>query len=288
MKRLWLMPSFARIPRGTIRMTSNQPATSDPYHDIVDLYDLEHSNFDSDIDLMVNYAQVVGDPILEVGCGSGRILVPLAEAGFTVTGIDSSRPMLERAERAVSNAGVADRVTLVERDMREADEAPGGPFGLVILSLNSLMHLTTQEDQRAALVSAHRALDPRGQLIIDTVNPSVDQIRHLLAGPHLEGSWSLEDGTTIDKWSQRRQSSEAQVLDTLLWYDHVRSDGSVHRTRSAFPLRYIHASELALMLELSGFIEPLFYGNYDLDPYDAESERLIVTAEVTPAPLRRD
>lgn len=269
-------------------MTHHTPPASDPYRDIAELYDLEHNDFDADVELLLNYAQVVGDPILEVGCGSGRILLPLAEAGFTVTGIDNSRPMLDRARSVVAGAGLADRVTLVEGDMREADTAPGGPFGLVIFSLNSLMHLTTAGDQRAALDAARRALDPRGQLIIDTLNPSVEQIRHLLAGPHLEGSWTLEDGTTIDKWSHRRTGAEPQVLDTLLWYDQVALEGTVTRTRSAFPLRYVHASELALMLELSGFVEPIFYGSYDLDPYDAEADRLIVTAEVTPAPSRLD
>lgn len=255
----------------------------DPYELIAELYDLEHADFEADIELLLNFAQVVGDPILELGCGSGRLLVPLAEAGFHVVGLDSSRPMLDRAERAIADAGVEDRVTLFEGDMREAQLAPGGPFGLVIFSLNSLMHLTTPEDQRAALVAARESLDPRGQLIIDTLNPSVEQIRHLLDGPHMEGSWELADGSVVDKWSHRKASADPQVIDTLLWYDRTGPDGSLTRTRSAFPLRYVHPSELALMLELAGFIEPMFYGSYDLDPFDPESERLLVTAEVTPS-----
>jgi hypothetical protein len=145
------------------------------------------------------------------------------------------------------------------------------------------MHLTTPEAQRDALVAAREALDPRGQLIIDTLNPSLDQIRHLLDGPHFEGSWTLTDGAVVDKWSQRTASTTPQVIDSLLWYDRTAPDGSLTRVRSEFPLRYVHPSELALMLELSGFIEPMFYGSYDLDPFDPESERLLVTAEVTPA-----
>jgi SAM-dependent methyltransferase len=268
-------------------MMKTTPSAKDPYGDIAELYDLEHDSFDVDVELMLNFAQVVGDPILEMGCGSGRILIPLAEAGFNVTGLDTSRPMLDRAEAAVAHSGVRDRVTLVEGDMREADQAPGGPFGLVIFSLNSLMHLTTVEDQRAALSSAARTLDPRGQLIIDTMNPSPDQIRHLLESPHHEGSWDLPDGSTVDKWSHRRHASTAQLLDTLLWYDRTHADSSLTRTRSSFALRYVHASELGMMLELSGFIEPMFYGSYDLDPYDNDSERLIVTAEVTASHLHQ-
>jgi 2-polyprenyl-3-methyl-5-hydroxy-6-metoxy-1,4-benzoquinol methylase len=262
-------------------MMKMRPSHKDPYGKIAEFYDLEHNGFDIDIELMLNFAQVVGDPILEMGCGSGRILIPLAEAGFNVTGLDTSRPMLDRAEAAIARSGVGVRVTLVEGDMREADRALGGPFGLVIFSLNSLMHLTTVEDQRRALRSAALALDPRGQLFIDTMNPSPDQIRHLLESPHLEGSWELPDGSSVDKWSHRRHTSTAQLLDTLLWYDRTHADGSLTRTRSSFALRYVHASELAMMLELSGFIEPMFYGSYDLDPYEYDSERLIVTAEAT-------
>lgn len=264
-------------------MTKTPAGFRDPYELIADLYDLEHADFDADIELLLNFAEVVGDPILELGCGSGRLLIPLAEAGFNVVGIDNSRPMLDRAERAIAEAGVADRVTLHEGDMREADTAPGGPFGLVIFSLNSIMHLTSSAAQRSALVAARKALDPRGQLIIDTMNPSLDQVRHLLDSPHLEGSWSLEDDSVVDKWSHRKASGTAQVIDTLLWYDRTFPDGRMQRTRSEFPLRYVHPSELALMLELSGFIEPMFYGSYDLDPFDPESERLLVTAEVTPS-----
>lgn len=263
---------------------SNAPAASpDPYASIAELYDLEHDDFDADIELLLNFAEVVGDPILELGCGSGRLLIPLAESGFRVTGLDNSLPMLERAKAAIREAGVGERVTLFEADMRQADSAPGGPFGLVIFSLNSLMHLTTIEDQRAALAAAHRALDPRGQLIIDTLNPSVEQVRDLLDGPHHEGWWELPDGSVIDKWSHRKPSATPQVIDTLLWYDRTWPEGQVSRTRSAFPLRYVHPSELALMLELSGFVEPMFYGSYDLDPFDPESDRLLVTAEVTPS-----
>jgi SAM-dependent methyltransferase len=258
-------------------------ATDDPYREIAALYDLEHAPFDADIELLLNIAQAVGDPILELGCGSGRVLLPLAEAGFHVTGLDSSRPMLDRATEAIDAAGFGGRVTLFEGDMRRADDAPGGPFGLVIFSLNSVMHLPTVADQRRALEAARRALDPRGQLVIDTMNPSPEQLRHLADGPHLEGSWHLEDGTTVDKWSHRRITPATQTIDTLLWYDRVDASGALSRVRSAFALRYVHASELALMLELSGFTDPMFYGSYDLDPYDSESDRLLVTAEVTPS-----
>ncbi len=76
-------------------------AVDDPYAEIGALYDLEHATFDDDLDLYLNLALVTGDPVLELGCGSGRLLVPLAATGLRVTGLDRSQPMLDRARAAV-------------------------------------------------------------------------------------------------------------------------------------------------------------------------------------------
>ena len=87
----------------------------------------------------------------------------------------------------------------------------------------------------------------------------------------------------IDRFSARTHDSAEQRIDTDLWYDLIDPDGHVRRVRSGFPMRYSVASELALLLEVSGFVEWKLYGSYDLDPFDDGSDRLIVTAEVTPS-----
>ena len=136
----------------------------DPYAELPELYDLEHAGFTEDIDLYLRLAEVVGDPILELGCGTGRVLAPLAAAGNRITGVDRSRPMLDRARSALQVRDTAgdllQRVTLVVGSMTEAERAPGGPFGIVIFSLNGLMHVSAVAGQRAALASARQALGP--------------------------------------------------------------------------------------------------------------------------------
>jgi SAM-dependent methyltransferase len=263
----------------------SEPDLDDPYAELPELYDLEHAGFIEDIDLYLRLAEVVGDPILELGCGTGRVLGPLAAAGNRVTGIDRSRPMLDRARSTIqadSNTNLR-RVTLVEGSMTEAERAPGGPFGLVIFSLNGLMHLSDIAEQRAALASARRALDPRGMLVVDLLNPTTELLTTLDGRVRHEGSWREASGTLIDRFSVRTQDSAEQRIDTELWYDLVDTAGHVRRVRSGFPMRYLAASELTLLLELTGFVEWKIYGSYDLDPYDDASDRLIVTAEVTPS-----
>ena len=258
-------------------------AAGDPYGAIAELYDLEHQGHAEDLDLYLNLAMVVGDPILEVGCGSGRILVSLAGAGHRVTGTDRSGAMLSRAQRAASEAGVAELVTLRAAEMTEASAAPGGPFGLAIVALNGLLHLETQAAQRAALRALRNALDPRGQLVLDVLNPTPDALR-ALEGVHHEGSWTRADGTRIDKFSSRRVQPADQAIATELWYDLIKSDGGLRRIATSYTMRYVHHAELELMLEVAGFVEWQAYGSYDLDPFDDTAERLIVTAEVTPSP----
>ncbi|MCC2629624.1 MAG: Methyltransferase type 11 [Thermomicrobiales bacterium] len=257
----------------------------DPYADLPDLYDLEHAEFSDDVELYLRLAEVVGDPVLELGCGTGRVLLPLAAAGHRITGIDRSQPMLDRARALLqTHAGtLSRRVTLFEGSLTEAECAPGGPFGLVIFSLNGLMHLSTMDGQRAALASARRALDPRGMLVIDVLNPTPEMLITFDGRVQHEGSWREPDGTVIDRFSARTHDAAEQRIDTELWYDLTDREGHIRRVRSGFPMRYLVASELTLLLEVSGFVEWKRYGSYDLDPFDDRSDRLIVTAEVTPS-----
>ena len=255
----------------------------DAYAEIAALYDLEHAPFEADLDLYRNVAEAVGDPILELGCGSGRVLVPLAELGFRVTGLDRSLAMLTRAAEAAASAGVAERVTLIEGAMEEADATAGGPFGLVLAPLNGLLHVVTAAGQRAALASARRALDPRGQLVLDVFNPTPEALRAFDGTVVAEGSWNLPDGSQVDKFSSRRHHATEQRIETDLWYDLLAPDGGLRRVRTSYPLRYLHPSEMELLLELTGYAEWALYGGYELEPFDDSSDRLVVLAEATPS-----
>ena len=260
----------------------------DPYADLPKLYDLEHAEFLDDIPLYVNFAEAVGDPILDLGCGTGRITLPLARAGWRVTGLDRSVAMLDVARSRVAGEALTADVEFIEADYGQPDLGRSAYYGLVIIGLNGLMHLPTLDAQRSCLLAAHNALDPRGQLIIDVVNPTPDTLGSFERGVIHEGAWTMSDGRQVDKFSARKISPTSQTIDTHLWYDIVDPDGDIRRTTSSFTLRYVHRAELELMLELAGFVECQFYGSYDLDPFDDSSERLIVTAEVTPSPETDD
>lgn len=264
---------------GTIR-DMILPHPTDPYARIAQFYDLEHDGFEEDLDLYLNLASVVGDPILELGCGSGRLLEPLAAAGHRVTGVDGSEPMLARARQRLGTRHELGDVQLVHRTFDDLSAIPGGPFGLAIIGLNGLMHVALCDAQRDMLCAVKSLLDPRGMLVLDLMHPTPAVLQTLDQTVVHEGSWQLDDGSHITKVANRRVFPVEQRIETELWYERTAPNDSVERTVTTYPMRWIYPSELELLLELAGYAEWKVYGSYELDPLTDQSDRLIITAEV--------
>lgn len=260
-------------------MGSQDDQVIDPYAQLPELYDLEHGAYDEDIPFYLQTVESVGDPVVELGCGTGRILLPIADAGFRITGVDCSGPMLDVARSVIGLAGLELQVTLLETGMTDLAAIATASVGTVLIPLNGLMHLATSGEQRTTLTEARRILDPRGQLVIDVLNPVPMRLQAWDRQVVHEGTWTREDGAIVDKFSARRVDHAEQRIDTELWYDITTADHQVQRVRSSFPMRYLSLAELTLMLEFAGFGDLQVYGSYDLDAYHDDSERLLVTAE---------
>ena len=251
---------------------------NDPYAMLPALYDLEHDQFEDDLPIILHFAAVSDLPVLEAGSGTGRVLRALAQNGIQATGIDLSRPMNDAARVRLAATQNGNTTTIIEGDMRELDATGTEQFGLVVYGLNALMHLVTVEDQLASLRSAWNALAPGGAVLIDLMHPHPEQLTHLGSGPLLEGSWQTDDDSIVDKWSARVIRPATQVIETTLWYDMFKPDGSFQRIRTAFDHRYVHASELMFMLGACGFSEVSLFGGYDMEPFHDDAERIIAHA----------
>lgn len=242
-------------------------------------YDLEFGSFADDLPLYRAFAAHTGHPILELGCGTGRVLLPLAAEGYRVTGVDLSPAMLAVAQAAVEEQGVAGRVALLEGDIRSLAGLPDGQFALAFSAINSFLHLETQEDQLAALGAIARCLRPGGLFIADLFPPHPDVLveydgRLVHAGTFRDE----ESGERIDKFSASMLDQAEQRIDTTFFYDRQRADGTVVRSTASFILRYAGRHEFALLLERAGFGDITFYGSYDLDAFTSASERMIAVA----------
>src|SRR5262245_16268688 len=239
-------------------------------------YDADYGAVEDDIPFYRELARRCGGPILEPMCGSGRLLAPLARAGYRLTGVDLSPALLARARAKLAEGGLLGQVELLHADIRQA--APAGPFALAIVALNSFMHLATTDDQLAGLGHIHAALRPDGLLALDLFNPDLRALVGYNGGMVFDKAMELDDGVRVDKFVVQQADTAAQMLYIQFIYDELDADGRVRRSMLPFTMRWLYRYELEHLLARAGFALEAVYGSYDLDEYSAESELMLAIA----------
>jgi SAM-dependent methyltransferase len=258
-------------------MTTKEPF--DLYALRPDLYDLMHAEYADDLRFLEELATGAGDEatVLELGCGTGRLLVPLLDSGARVVGLDMGGAMLDVARERLSLYG--DRIRLVEADMRSFTLEER--FDLEVVGLNTFMHLLTPSDQIACLTCIHRHLRPAGRLVLDLENPHMvvrDTPQHVTQHRFTRLA-PLDPETAVTLHSSTAISLADQLTQTLLFFDEVPgAGGSVQRTTAAVMLRLIYRFELELLLSRTGFAVRHLYGDHHGGQYEDDSERLICVA----------
>ena len=249
---------------------------SNPFDTLAPYYDWEHAGFEDDVAMYVGFAKRTGGPVLELACGTGRLLLPLLREGVRVVGVDSSEPMLEVARRALARAGLAHRAELHRADMREL--ALDERFRLGFVALDSFGLLRRRSDQLAALARVRDHLVSGGLLVLDVANGNLrgGEARDELLLQHV--GVDPASGRPLSKWTARSTDLAGQVDYFTYLYDEVRQDGTVVRRTAELQLRYFGRFELELLLERADFAVEALYGSYDLAPFTSESERLIAVA----------
>ncbi len=241
-------------------------------------YDADYRHYRDDIELICDLADQTGEPTLELGCGTGRVLLPLVEAGHQVTGVDISPALLAVADTKLSKRLHTSGYTLVNADLRTfalADQA----FALAFCTSNTLMHLTTQADQLAVLRNAYAHLRPGGLLLIDLFNPDVARLNAVNGLMELADQWdNLDTGTHVTKWCVRTVDWAEQLQDTLFIYEEVTAAGTMRRTLCPFLLRFLWRSEATLLLQTAGFTVEEIWGDFDGNPHHTMSDHLILLA----------
>jgi SAM-dependent methyltransferase len=254
---------------------------ADPYDAIASYYDVGMAGFDDDLSLYFGIAKRNGGSILELGCGTGRLTQPLSAAGFEVIGIDRSAQMLDRAlERLSGPAGPRlIRGTMIAPPLKRK-------FSLIIVAIDTFLHLESQEEQIACLSASRQLLDEGGTIVVDLPSPSAPGWEDWSAGMRpIVPVWSarLEDGSRVDKFSTFATDPSAQTHDVTEFYDRVLPDGMLQRTSVEYALRFVFPAELELLLRIAGLRLVDRYGDYELGPFTAGSERLIGVAAAAPS-----
>lgn len=250
------------------------------YDRLAQFYDWEHRDFRDDLPLYLGFAKASSGPILDAACGTGRVLLALAEAGYAVTGVDVSREMLKIATSRIEPDRLAGKVRLARADLRSVELGDG--YGMALVALGSFHHLLTVDDQRNALQRLAAHLVRGGMLVIDLVNPSPEWLAagdgtlvHQLSAPFPE----REGPDLLSKFVVRTTHFESQRERLLLIYDRTGPEGTVARHAFQVETRFIFRYEAELLLAEAGFHLRDLYGGYDLESYQAASPRMILVAE---------
>lgn len=254
------------------------------------LYDVDLAEDPGDLDLYLALAARTGGPILEIACGSGRIALPLARAGYDVTAVDIDPAMLARAKGAVSLAEppVRARLQLVEADIVGLELAGGPRFRFAILALNSIMLLATRDRQRAAMQAMSRHLLPGGLAVVDVWVPSADELSRYDGRLGLEYVRPDPDtGTLITKMAAAQHEPATGHVQLTAIYEESEQGGSPRRWIRDDRLKLLTADELESLAHEAGLEVEVLAGDYELNPVSAHDERLILVAHRRDRPASR-
>jgi SAM-dependent methyltransferase len=256
-------------------------ATSTTAEALARLYDVDLAEDPGDIDLYLALASRTGGPVLEIAGGSGRVALPLAAAGFSVTVVDIDPAMLVRAEKAATAAGpeVHARLELVEADLIELTLPAGSTFRLAILALNSILLLNTRKSQQAALDTMARHLMPGGLAVVDVWLPSADELARYDGRLGLEYVRDDPDtGAVIVKTAAVEHEPATGHINLTAIYEEGLQGEAPRRWVREDRLRLLNADDLRAMAEAAGLEVEVVAGDYDLNPVGPHDERAILIA----------
>jgi SAM-dependent methyltransferase len=268
-------------------------ADEDEYASIAELYDHVAPYRDRpDVAFYVEAARESGGPVLELGCGTGRVLIPTARAGIEIVGLDASPHMLAECLKRLEKEpeAVQERTELVDADMREFSVRR--TFRVATIPFRPFQHLTTTADQLACLASIRRHLADDGLLIFDVFNPSLDALVNRPLGQELdvEPEFSMPDGRRVVRRHKTvSQDRATQVNRYELVYYITHPDGRKERLVHAFALRYLFRFEGEHLLVRAGFAVEHIYAGFDKSEYGSTypGELILVARKTERDPNRR-
>ena len=212
--------------------------------------------------------------MLELGCGTGRVAIPIVRAGIDVVGLDSSGAMLDVARRKARDLD-AGKLTLVNADMR--DFSLDRTFPLIIIPFRGFLSLLTVEDQTRALLNIQRHLAPGARLIFNIFVPDLDMLVQEGDVPyHFRDVTDPDTGHRYVLWHQSRNDNYNQIIDARIIAEELDDSGTMtRRFYRDFRLRYVYRWEMHHLLENCGFEVIDLYGDFARSPFDESSTEMV-------------
>jgi SAM-dependent methyltransferase len=247
------------------------------YDDFAHYYDLFYYTRDEDHEFYLELWEELGKAIkvLELACGSGRLLVPMVEAGMNISGVDISAQMLELCHNRLADEV---RARVRHGDMSKLEEVFGAEkFDLIILAFNTFQHLMTEAEQMACLQAVHRQLAEGGQFSIAVNNPVVEK---KLIGNERAEFWGIFPNPA-HKSQVRLLVSVTDYMDEqkshhrYQFFEQLPDEDGLELTIGLLNFYFLYYDQLKALLEKAGFRVIAEYGDYDFSPFGAESPNII-------------
>jgi SAM-dependent methyltransferase len=240
------------------------------------LYDVQYSAYREDLPFWADLARGAGGPVLEVGCGTGRVHLPMLQAGADLEGFDLQPAMLDELRRKAAVLGLAPRVH--EADMR--DFTLPRRYALIVIPFRAFLHNLTTADQLATLRACRQHLDAGGRLVVDLFYPSFAR----LTEP--DGEWRLErefphpeSGRPMSVVSRHERDRVNQTMQVEMELRELDERGAVVAAHpETFALRWIWKPEMELLLRVAGYARWEVIGGFDGRPLVHDTDQMIWTA----------
>jgi len=235
-----------------------------------------------DRNFYVGYSQSANGKTLELGCGTGRVLIPAAQAGCLIVGLDISDHMLSkcREKLAAEPDEVERRVRLVQGDMTNFDL--NERFALITIPFRPFQHLMTTADQIACLKRVRQHLAPGGKFILEVFQTNFRRIHDEAYLKEVEDvpEFELPDGRKLRRTNRTADFHRAeQYNDVEMIFYVTHPDGRAERLVQAFPFRYFFRYEVEHLLARCGFEVVELFGNFDKSPLTDDSPEMIFVAQ---------
>jgi SAM-dependent methyltransferase len=256
------------------------PAIVDSYRVAAKYYDGAYAAMRDLVDapFYLNLAREFGGPVLEIGCGTGRVLLPVARAGIEIHGVDNSGPMIGILKESLAreNPEVSSKVTLHSGDMR--DFRLGRKFPLVTIPFRPMQQMYTVEDQLAALKSAAAHLADGGTLAFDVFFPRFDRVPLGTGEERLEAEWvSHTDAGILYRRFVRKEADDKvdQNYTVTFIFRSYRNGEAILEETDTLKMSYYTYPHLRALFLLAGLEPAAEYGSFAKAPLDNTAEEMI-------------
>ena len=241
------------------------------------LYDYEQKHFVRDIPFYIEYAKSCGGEVLEIACGTGRVLIPIAQQGIRITGLDVSNGMLDVCRKKIGVDETLKRnVTLVNADMTRFEIEK--QFSMIYIAYRSFQSLLTKDEQVACLRQVYNHLMENGIFILDLFAPRHDYLAEQKRKLDLGTFHDDDNDVSINARTEDVYDLACQTLHEDRYYGWTDKSGEPHQLVWSFDLAYLFRYEDELLLEKCGLMTEAVYGDFERRPYDYFSGEQIFVA----------